>query len=178
MTPEPASRRRFLDYCTDLLLAVLGLLLALPALGFLLAPLWKRRGGEGTESGFVDVGALDALPVGSWHLLTAEVVHQDGWKKTRFRHAVWVRRNGPGQPEVTALSSICPHLGCPINWHPDEARFVCPCHGGIFKADGEHAAGPPPRSMDPLDFEVRAGRLWVRWQDFEIGVAQRVPVTT
>jgi len=23
--------------------------------------------------------------------------------------------------------------------------------------------------MDPLDFEVRDGRLWVRWQDFQIG---------
>jgi hypothetical protein len=30
--------------------------------------------------------------------------------------------------------------------------------------------------MDPLEFEVRDGRLWVRWQDFRIGVAQHVPV--
>jgi hypothetical protein len=31
--------------------------------------------------------------------------------------------------------------------------------------------------MDALDYEVRADRLWVRWQDFKIGVADRVPVT-
>jgi hypothetical protein len=31
--------------------------------------------------------------------------------------------------------------------------------------------------MDPLEFEVRAGRLWVRWQDFKIGVAEHVPVS-
>jgi hypothetical protein len=30
--------------------------------------------------------------------------------------------------------------------------------------------------MDPLDYEVRASRLWIRWQDFKIGVAERVPV--
>jgi hypothetical protein len=29
--------------------------------------------------------------------------------------------------------------------------------------------------MDPLEYEVRAGRLWVRWQDFKIGVAERIP---
>ena len=79
---------------------------------------------------------------------------------------------------MTVLSSICPHLGCPINWIADKDQFNCPCHGGIFNADGAHVGGPPPRSMDTLDFEVRAGRLWVRWQDFKIGVPQRVPVTT
>jgi hypothetical protein len=30
--------------------------------------------------------------------------------------------------------------------------------------------------MDPLPFEVRAGRLRVRWQDFKIGVSERIPV--
>jgi hypothetical protein len=30
--------------------------------------------------------------------------------------------------------------------------------------------------MDPLEFQVRAGRLWVRWLEFRIGVADRVPV--
>jgi hypothetical protein len=30
--------------------------------------------------------------------------------------------------------------------------------------------------MDPLEHEIRAERLWVRWQDFKIGVPERVPV--
>jgi hypothetical protein len=30
--------------------------------------------------------------------------------------------------------------------------------------------------MDPLEFAVRAGRLFVRWQDFKLGVTGRVPV--
>lgn len=32
-------------------------------------------------------------------------------------------------------------------------------------------SGPPPRGMDALDWEVRGDRLFVRWQDFKIGVA-------
>ena len=63
-------------------------------------------------------------------------------------------RVGSPAPRITAeievLSSICPHLGCPLNWHPDHAEFVCPCHGGVFDAHGRHVAGPPPRSMDPF----------------------------
>jgi Rieske Fe-S protein len=110
-------------------------------------------------------------------LQSVEVVHQDGWKKSRMRHAIWVRRQGEGDDAITVLSSICPHLGCPINWHPQQSQFFCPCHGGIFAADGRQIGGPPPRPMDPLPFEVRAGRLWVRWQDFKIGVGERIPVS-
>jgi Rieske Fe-S protein len=176
MSTAGTERRRFLDWMTGILLAGLGLLVAIPALGFLFAPLWKRRDGE-DDSGFVDAGSLAPLPLNQWQLVTLEVVRQDGWKKTKFRHSIWVRRQGSSDHDVMVLSSICPHLGCPINWHSDQTRFVCPCHGGIFDATGKHTEGPPPRSMDPLEFEVRAGRLWVRWQDFKIGVPQRVSVS-
>jgi phenylpropionate dioxygenase-like ring-hydroxylating dioxygenase large terminal subunit len=55
---------------------------------------------------------------------------------------------------------------------------MCPCHGGVFNSDGEHVSGPPPRGLDPLaEFKVLNGHLWVRWQDFKIGVADRVPVS-
>jgi Rieske Fe-S protein len=158
-------------------MALLGLCLAVPALGYFLSPLWARREGEGSESGFADAGRVADLPAGDWRLVSLEVVQQDGWKKSRVKHAVWVRRQGPGERDISVLSSICPHLGCPINAHPGREQFVCPCHGGVFDASGKRMSGPPPRSMDPLDFEVRGGRLWVRWQDFKIGVAERIPVS-
>lgn len=172
-----STRRRFLSLFTNLLMAVIGLMVAIPALGYFLAPLRRKSGTEGAGLAFLDVGPVSDIPVGEWRLLSLEMVHEDGWRKTRVKHAVWVRRQGEGDQAVTVLSSICPHLGCPINWHPDQSQFICPCHGGLFDTDGKHTGGPPPRSMDPLEFEVRAGRLWVRWQDFKIGVAERVPVS-
>jgi Rieske Fe-S protein len=158
-------------------MAAIGLIVAIPALGYFFAPL--RRKSEGNEAGpaFQDAGPLSDIPVGEWRLLSIEVVHQDGWRKTRVKHAGWVRRQGQADKEITVLSSICPHLGCPINWTPDQSQFICPCHGGLFDADGRQTGGPPPRAMDPLEFDVRAGRLWVRWQDFKIGVSDRVPVS-
>jgi menaquinol-cytochrome c reductase iron-sulfur subunit len=178
MAETDPNRRGFLGCWTGLLTAVLGLLVAVPAVGYVCAPLRRRRKAEGAGAGFVDVGPVADLPAGEWSLRTLEVVQDDGWKQTRARRSVWVRQEGEGERGITVLSPLCPHLGCPINWHPDKGRFDCPCHGGTFGTDGAHISGPPPRSMDPLEFEVRAGRLWVRWQDFKIGMAERIPVST
>jgi Rieske Fe-S protein len=178
MSTTNTTRRRFLIVCTSLLLALLGLLVLIPVCRYLWAPLRRKAGAEGAGSAFLDVGPLSDFPVGQWRLRTLEVVHEDGWSRSRVRHAIWVRRQGEGARDIAVLSPICPHLGCPINWHPDQGRFFCPCHGGSFDPAGRLTGGPPPRSMDPLPFEVRAGRLWVRWQDFKTGVTDRVPVTT
>jgi Rieske Fe-S protein len=171
------KRRRFLGLFTDLLMAIIALGVAIPAVSYFFGPLRRRSGDEGAGSPFQDAGLLTEIPLGQWQLLSVEMVHQDGWKKTRVRHAIWVLRQDESNQGITVLSSICPHLGCPINWHPDQSQFVCPCHGGIFDVDGRHTGGPPPRAMDRLEFEVRASRLWVRWQDFKIGVAERIPVS-
>jgi menaquinol-cytochrome c reductase iron-sulfur subunit len=174
MANNDPNRRWFLSILAGLLMVVIGCLVAIPALGYCFAPLRRRSGSA--EGGFHDVGPLADIPMEQWRLLSLEIVQEDGWRKTRARHSIWARRRGAGEHEITVLSSICPHLGCPINWLTDRSQFNCPCHGGIFDAEGRHTGGPPPRAMDPLDYEVRAGRLWVRWQEFKIGVADRVPV--
>jgi Rieske Fe-S protein len=176
MRDTGTSRRRFLGLLTNLLIATIGLIVAIPALGYFLSPLFRKLGKGETRTTFQDAGPLSEIPVGEWRLVSVEVVHQDGWRTTRVKHGVWVRRQDQGEQAITVLSSICPHLGCPINWHPGQTQFNCPCHGATFSVDGQCTGGPPPRAMDQLEFEVRAGRLWVRWQDFKIGVAQRVPV--
>jgi menaquinol-cytochrome c reductase iron-sulfur subunit len=176
MAHANTPRRRFLTFLTDLVLAVVALAVAVPAVVYLWAPVKKKRPSEVAGGDLVDVGPVADLLPDQWSLLTAETVQADGWKQTRVKHAVWVRRE-PSGDAVTVLSSICPHLGCPIGWDAHQSRFACPCHGGVFDPSGRQTAGPPPRSMDPLEHEVRAGRLWVRWQDFKIGVKDRVPVS-
>ena len=170
------SRRSFLSFLTKALAGVIGLCLAAPAVAYVTSPLWKKRGAGGSGPDFSDAGALADLPVGEWRAVTVEVVRRDGWETTRTRRTVWVRRSAEGDSAIAILSPICPHLGCPINWSPDRGAFVCPCHKGTFDGDGAMVSGPPPRGMDALAWEVRAGRLFVRWQDFKIGVATPSPV--
>jgi len=159
------------------LATLLGLLVAVPAVGYFFAPLRSRLGKSHAGPEFQPIGPLDSLPVGQWKLVSFEVVNQDGWEKARSRRSVWVRRNaGAAYTDATVLSPTCTHLGCPIRWQPDRASFVCPCHGGVFDANGKNVAGPSPRPMDPLESRVEAGQILVRWQDFKIGVAERVAV--
>ena len=53
---------------------------------------------------------------------------------------VMVKRDARG---FRAFSSVCPHLGCKVHWEADNERFFCPCHNGVFDADGEPVSGPP-----------------------------------
>jgi menaquinol-cytochrome c reductase iron-sulfur subunit len=40
-----------------------------------------------------------------------------------------------------------------VNWRPGAELFLCPCHGGVYYADGTVAGGPPPRPL--ARFNVR-----------------------
>jgi menaquinol-cytochrome c reductase iron-sulfur subunit len=175
MAETNTKRRWFLGALTSVLMAFIGLLVAIPAVAYVLAPFRRKPGPESPGAEFQDVGPVQDIPIGTWHLLTMEVVHEDGWKKTKTRHGIWVRREA--DDKVAVLSSICPHLGCPVNWYAARSEFICPCHGGIYDAQGRHIAGPPPRGLDHLKSKIHAEHLWVEWQDFKIGVAESIPVT-
>jgi Rieske Fe-S protein len=172
MEEPTVSRRGFLDAVTAALLLIIGLILVVPAGWYLLASSNRR----GSKREFVDVGPVTDIPPGQWRLVVLEQVQQDGWRKTKTRHSVWVRRDGASDSDISVRTSICPHLGCPVNWNPEKDSFQCPCHGATFDATGHRVSGPPPRDLDQLQFEVRSGRLWVLWQDFKIGADQPIEV--
>jgi len=46
-----------------------------------------------------------------------------------------------------ALSDVCPHLGCKVHWDANNSEFICPCHDGVFDAEGNPTKGPP-KDMD------------------------------
>ncbi len=50
---------------------------------------------------------------------------------------------------LRALSAVCTHLGCTVNWVPDNDRLECPCHGSIFNEQtGKVLGGPAPRPLE------------------------------
>jgi cytochrome b6-f complex iron-sulfur subunit len=52
------------------------------------------------------------------------------------------------QAGLLALYKVCTHLDCLSSWNEQDGRFICPCHGSQFGADGTYLSGPAPRSLD------------------------------
>ena len=46
-------------------------------------------------------------------------------------------------------------------------NFICPCHGGVYAADGRVLAGPPPRPLAKVPLVVAGGRVTVDPAAFE-----------
>ncbi len=77
---------------------------------------------------------LDALPMGH-----GGVVELDGEK-------VGVYKDEHGKTHV--VSTRCPHLGCQLEWNPDEKSWDCPCHGSRFDYDGRLIDNPAQENLN------------------------------
>jgi cytochrome b6-f complex iron-sulfur subunit len=69
--------------------------------------------------------------------------------KFKAQYGVWiVNTEYEGQAMITAIKSVCTHLGCTPNWLEGEQKFKCPCHGSGFYKDGINFEGPAPRPLE------------------------------
>ncbi|KAK9805134.1 hypothetical protein WJX72_001432 [[Myrmecia] bisecta] len=55
--------------------------------------------------------------------------------------------------KVHACAAACPHLGCLVEWNPNEKTFDCPCHGSHFDKFGRCIQGPAKADLSPVDYE-------------------------
>jgi Rieske Fe-S protein len=171
--PLPAyTRTRFLEASTVGLGAAIGAIVTLPVLGFMVLPSFTD-----VETDEADLGPIDNFPEGQY--VIASYLSNPAAGEVSRRTA-FVRNNGladSGEPSFTILYSRCVHLGCPVqpNGPIDEAAakkvngvelrpvlaqsFGCPCHGGLYDAEGNRRAGPPVRSLDRLTFSIKDRRL-------------------
>jgi cytochrome b6-f complex iron-sulfur subunit len=50
-----------------------------------------------------------------------------------------------------ALSLICTHAGCIVNYVSSVPDFQCPCHGSVYDSNGNVVAGPAPSPLQKLN---------------------------
>ncbi|MFL5515798.1 MAG: ubiquinol-cytochrome c reductase iron-sulfur subunit, partial [Gemmatimonadales bacterium] len=82
------------------------------------------------------------------------------WAGQTAKTAIYVRRVTDQQFTVFAVN--CTHLGCPVNWRDGANLFMCPCHGGVYYADGTVSAGPPPRALPQYPVRVHDGQVEIQ----------------
>lgn len=53
-----------------------------------------------------------------------------------------------------ALSKVCTHLGCLVEYDRGLRKLICPCHAGMFDLEGNVLSGPPPRPLPAVALKV------------------------
>jgi len=56
--------------------------------------------------------------------------------------------------EYRAMSAVCTHLGCTVQYRGSDRMIWCACHGGIYDLEGRNVSGPPPRPLERYDVHV------------------------
>ncbi len=94
----------------------------------------------------VKVGTVESLPDGvSFH------------KKAR---AFVVKEVKNGKLKLHAISAICTHLGCIVQYTPGQMYkgkkigFSCACHGSLYEEDGDVIKGPAPKALPWLEVYI------------------------
>ena len=64
--------------------------------------------------------------------------------------------------QFLAFSRKCAHLGCSVDYDTAQRCLVCPCHRGVYDSRNGYAMyGPPPKPLDQIVLQVRAGgEVW------------------
>ena len=166
---------------------VVGLVPVLSGLIFFLDPLIRGERQSGDSKGGVgkDAEGYIKLPVtrsllpsdGTPQQVTVEDDLVDAWNK--FPRvpigSVWLLRSESG--EVSAFSTVCPHLGCAVEFRGAQSDFYCPCHLSAFRLDGSKDNPIPPRDMDSLRVKPDTGEeIWVQYKNFRGGISEKVEI--
>jgi Rieske Fe-S protein len=154
--PRLVSRRWMLLTAGITLNGLVGLALAVPVLRYLFAP-WRK---DASFNSWVSLGGVNGFPVGETRLAFYKNPYTRSWDGATDNVACYVRRESNDEFRVFAIN--CAHLGCPVRWFPQSQLFMCPCHGGVYYADGSRASGPPERGLFTYEWKIVSGNLQIQ----------------
>jgi menaquinol-cytochrome c reductase iron-sulfur subunit len=150
--PQGTTRRRFYEFIIVGAQALMGAVLAIPALAYLLAPAKPRKESAWVEA--VDIGTLTPkVPVE----VSFRKSRVDGWKVENEKDTAWVVKLD--DRNVVAFGPQCTHLGCAYHWDESKSEFICPCHTTLFSIEGNVISGPAPRPLDRYESKLDGTKL-------------------
>jgi menaquinol-cytochrome c reductase iron-sulfur subunit len=152
---ESMSRRRALTIAAQAVGGVAGAIIVLPAVGFAVAPIFKKP-----EETWESVGPTSRFSPDTYKPVVFTLVEGIGeaGKTTAFVRQ-GSKKYGEQPSSYVAISTRCAHLGCPVNFVAAAGSFVCPCHGGVYDFQGKVIGGPPVRPLDRFQTRVVKGQV-------------------
>lgn len=130
------NRRSFLDTVLNVGYVSTAAAIAYPVTRFLIPP----KSGEPATASVVAAKAASLRP-------NSGIVFKFGNKP-----AIVVRTT---DGELRAYSAVCTHLECTVQFKADTSQLWCACHNGIYDLSGNVVSGPPPRSLEKFNVNVR-----------------------
>jgi menaquinol-cytochrome c reductase iron-sulfur subunit len=149
------DRRDFMSMTIIGIGGVIGLGIAIPAVGYVIGPATQPA----AEQNWVRLGSTSKVEIGTPALFKATIERQTGWIVTEEELSVFVETDN-GRDYI-ALSNICTHLGCRVRWISEQGEFFCPCHNAVFDKDGNVVSGPPPKPLDRYEVKVENDQLFI-----------------
>jgi Rieske Fe-S protein len=154
-------------------------ILGLPAIAYLI----DARNRPARSGQFKTVARLSDLVEGVPHQVVIQEIRSDAWTlhpNDVIGRAWLIRRD---KENVEAFTTICPHLGCSVNFEEKDRLFICPCHGGTFDINCKRVerpgfVNPAPRGMDRLECRrdpADAELIQVQYQNFRQGEPTPIP---
>ena len=149
------SRRKFFLKISLGLAGVGAAAAAVPVVSALVAPLLEKK-----DEQWRTVGKADDFQIGTTNLVTFTNADPKAYAGVTAKSGAWLRRND--QSNFIAFAANCTHLGCPVRWEKDAHLFMCPCHGGVYYADGTVAGGPPPFPLTRYECRVLNNEVQIK----------------
>lgn len=162
MTDEHEVKRRdFVNIIVAAFTVLVGLIVGIPAIGYLISPARKVS----QDEAWIPLGRLDGYPLDLPTLFSYTRTKINGWEKTVSSFGAYVWRSGSGSSDVVVYSNMCTHLSCRVTWKDDSSVYLCPCHDGRFNKEGQIVTGPPPQPLYQYETKVEEGTLFIKHMD-------------
>jgi len=147
--PAPIERRRALVLFVNAVVAMIG-----GGLSAILGALAFGSRTSASQTRWSRAGTTSDLKPDEPVARVLSVSRVDGWYRARARETVFLVWDG--DKTIRAMSATCTHLGCQVRWEAKDKKFRCPCHGGVYAADGTVLAGPPPRPLQTVEARIES----------------------
>ena len=149
------DRKGFVKIVTSVLGSMMAAIVGLPVVGYFISPAFKKAAGDD----WISLGSLENYPVGIPTMFNFTLATVNGWERSTKSYGVFVLKSPSGA--VDALSDVCTHLSCRVNWSDENQEFACPCHAAYFDANGDVKTGPPPRPLDRYETKLEGDQLFI-----------------